>query len=82
MKGELAALIAGDPSLVHAKGGHGKRQLQFARTIEIRPISPRTWLAAALRDVAAVESAESTLAQPTAPLAEVPSARRNKDLSH
>jgi Ankyrin repeat len=32
---ELAALIAGDPSLVHAKGGDGKRPLHFARTIEI-----------------------------------------------
>ena len=32
---ELAALIAGDPSLVNAKGGDGKRPLHFARTIEI-----------------------------------------------
>jgi len=31
----LAALIAGDPSLVHAKGGDGKRPLHFARTVEI-----------------------------------------------
>jgi ankyrin repeat protein len=29
------ALIAGDPSLVHAKGGDGKRPLHFARTIQI-----------------------------------------------
>jgi hypothetical protein len=35
MMAELAALIAGDPSLVHAKGGDGKRPLHFARTIEI-----------------------------------------------
>jgi hypothetical protein len=35
MMGELAALIADDPSLVHAKGGDGERKLQFARTIEI-----------------------------------------------
>jgi ankyrin repeat protein len=28
-------LISGDPSLVHAKGGDGKRPLHFARTIEI-----------------------------------------------
>jgi ankyrin repeat protein len=35
MMGELAALIASDPSLVHAKGGDGKRPLHFARTIEI-----------------------------------------------
>ena len=35
MMTELAALIAGDPSLVHAKGGDGKRPLHFARTIEI-----------------------------------------------
>jgi ankyrin repeat protein len=35
MLAELAALIAGDPSLVHAKGGDGKRPLHFARTIEI-----------------------------------------------
>ncbi len=33
--GELAALIAVDPSLVHAKGGEGERKLQFARTIVI-----------------------------------------------
>jgi ankyrin repeat protein len=30
---ELKALIAGDPSLVHAKGGDGKRPLHFARTV-------------------------------------------------
>jgi len=35
MLAELAALIAGDPSLVHAKGGDGKRPLHFARTVEI-----------------------------------------------
>jgi ankyrin repeat protein len=35
MMAELSALIAGDPSLVHAKGGDGKRPLHFARTIEI-----------------------------------------------
>jgi ankyrin repeat protein len=35
MTAELAALIAGGPSLVHAKGGDGKRPLHFARTIEI-----------------------------------------------
>jgi ankyrin repeat protein len=35
MMAELAALIAADPSLVHAKGGDGKRPLHFARTIEI-----------------------------------------------
>src|SRR5262249_29928124 len=35
MMPELAALIAADPSLVHAKGGDGKRPLHFARTIEI-----------------------------------------------
>jgi ankyrin repeat protein len=35
MMTDLAALIAGDPSLVHAKGGDGKRPLHFARTIEI-----------------------------------------------
>ncbi len=35
MMAELAALIAGDPSLVHAKGDDGKRPLHFARTIEI-----------------------------------------------
>jgi hypothetical protein len=35
MMAELMALIAGDPSLVHAKGGDGKRPLHFARTIEI-----------------------------------------------
>jgi ankyrin repeat protein len=31
----LEALIAGDPSLVHAKGGDGKRPLHFARTVGI-----------------------------------------------
>ncbi len=35
MMAELAALVAGDPSLVHAKGGDGKRPLHFACTIEI-----------------------------------------------
>jgi ankyrin repeat protein len=35
MMAELAALIEADPSLVHAKGGDGKRPLHFARTIEI-----------------------------------------------
>jgi ankyrin repeat protein len=35
MTAELAALVAGDPSLVNAKGGDGKRPLHFARTIEI-----------------------------------------------
>jgi len=35
MMPELVALIASDPSLVHAKGGDGKRPLHFARTIEI-----------------------------------------------
>jgi ankyrin repeat protein len=35
MMTELAALIAGDPALVHAKGGDGKRPLHFARTIDI-----------------------------------------------
>ena len=35
MMPELAALVAGDPSLVRAKGGDGKRPLHFARTIEI-----------------------------------------------
>jgi ankyrin repeat protein len=35
MTAELAALIAADPSLVHAKGGDGKRPLHFARTVEI-----------------------------------------------
>ena len=35
MMAELVALIAGDPSLVHAKGGDGKRPLHFARTIQI-----------------------------------------------
>ena len=35
MMAELVALIASDPSLVHAKGGDGKRPLHFARTIEI-----------------------------------------------
>ena len=32
---ELTSLIASDPSLVHAKGGDGKRPLHFARTVEI-----------------------------------------------
>jgi ankyrin repeat protein len=32
---ELATLIAGDPALVHAKGGDGKRPLHFARTVGI-----------------------------------------------
>jgi ankyrin repeat protein len=32
---ELVALIAADPSLVHAKGGDGKRPLHFARTVQI-----------------------------------------------
>jgi ankyrin repeat protein len=35
MISEFAALIAGDPSLVHTKGGDGKRPLHFARTVEI-----------------------------------------------
>ena len=35
MMAELAALVANDPALVHAKGGAGKRPLQFARTVEI-----------------------------------------------
>jgi ankyrin repeat protein len=35
MMAELAVLIANDPSLVHAKGGDGKRPLHFARTVEI-----------------------------------------------
>jgi hypothetical protein len=35
MMAELMALIAGEPSLVHAKGGDGKRPLHFARTIQI-----------------------------------------------
>jgi ankyrin repeat protein len=35
MPAELAALIAEDPSLVHAKGGDGKRPLHFASTISI-----------------------------------------------
>jgi hypothetical protein len=35
MMAELVALIGGDPSLVHAKGGDGKRPLHFARTIAI-----------------------------------------------
>jgi ankyrin repeat protein len=35
MMAELVALIAGDPSLVCAKGGDGKRPLHFARTIPI-----------------------------------------------
>jgi ankyrin repeat protein len=32
---ELAALVATDPALVHAKGGDGKRPLHFARTVGI-----------------------------------------------
>jgi ankyrin repeat protein len=35
MTEELVDLIAGDPSLVHAKGGDGKRPLHFARTVEV-----------------------------------------------
>jgi len=35
MIAELRDLIARDPSLVHAKGGDGKRPLHFARTVEI-----------------------------------------------
>ena len=35
MMAELAALVDGDPSRVHAKGGDGKRPLHFARTVEI-----------------------------------------------
>lgn len=35
MMAELAALIAGDPALVNAKGGDGKRPLHFARTVQI-----------------------------------------------
>jgi len=35
MMEDLVALIAVDPSLVHAKGGDGKRPLHFARTIQI-----------------------------------------------
>ena len=35
MMPELVTLITGDPSLVHAKGGDGKRPLHFARTVEI-----------------------------------------------
>jgi ankyrin repeat protein len=35
MMAELTVLIAGDPSLVHAKGGDGKRPLHFSRTVEI-----------------------------------------------
>jgi ankyrin repeat protein len=35
MLAEVVALIASDPSLVHAKGGDGKRPLHFARTLEI-----------------------------------------------
>jgi ankyrin repeat protein len=35
MAAELAALIARDRALVHAKGGDGKRPLHFARTVEI-----------------------------------------------
>lgn len=32
---ELATLVAGNPALVHAKGGDGKRPLHFAGTIEV-----------------------------------------------
>ena len=32
---ELSILIMGDPSLVNAKGGDGKRPLHFARTVQI-----------------------------------------------
>jgi ankyrin repeat protein len=35
MMAELKTLIAADPSLVHAKGGDGKRPLHFARTVEV-----------------------------------------------
>ena len=35
MMAELVALIAGDPSRVHAKGGDGKQPLHYARTIQI-----------------------------------------------
>jgi hypothetical protein len=35
MIAELREIITRDPSLVHAKGGDGKRPLHFARTIEI-----------------------------------------------
>ena len=35
MMAEVVALITGDPSLVHAKGGDGKRPLHFARTVEV-----------------------------------------------
>jgi hypothetical protein len=35
MMSELAALVANNPALVHAKGGDGKRPLHFARTVEI-----------------------------------------------
>ena len=35
MMAKLEALIASDPSLVHAKGGDGKRPLHFARTVDI-----------------------------------------------
>jgi ankyrin repeat protein len=35
MMAELKALIANDPTLVHAKGGDGKRPLHFARTVAI-----------------------------------------------
>src|SRR5262245_23389133 len=35
MMTEVADLIAGDPSLVHGKGGDGKRPLHFAHTIEM-----------------------------------------------
>jgi len=38
MTAELAALLARDPALVHAKGGDGKRPLHFARTVEIARI--------------------------------------------
>jgi ankyrin repeat protein len=35
MIAELRDIIARDPSLVHAKGGDGKRPLHFSRTVEI-----------------------------------------------
>jgi hypothetical protein len=35
MIAELREIIACDPSLVHAKGGDGKRPLHFSRTVEI-----------------------------------------------
>ncbi|HEX4553906.1 MAG TPA: hypothetical protein VH249_07975 [Xanthobacteraceae bacterium] len=35
MMAQLAASIEGDPSLVHAKGGDGKRPLHYACTVEI-----------------------------------------------